>query len=38
LFYPLGDTRLRPFVLVGVGVTDVHFIDRSSRLWREALV
>lgn len=28
LYYPWGDTRLRPYLLSGLGATDLHFSDR----------
>lgn len=29
LFYPLGDARLRPYCLIGLGATRVQFVDQS---------
>jgi hypothetical protein len=31
LYYPWGDTRLRPYCLVGIGATRISFMDRLSR-------
>jgi len=37
LFYPLGDTKWRPFMLFGAGLMDLHFIDRASTRWHQTL-
>ena len=33
LYYPLGDTRWRPYLLAGVGTARIDFADRLSRRW-----
>ena len=37
LFYPLGDTKWRPFMVFGAGLMDLRFIDRASTLWHQTL-
>lgn len=38
LCYLSGDTRWRPFLLAGLGVVDVGFIDNQSVLWNQTLL
>jgi len=38
LYYPWGDSAWRPFLLVGLGVTSVNFMDRTDVRYRDTLV
>ncbi len=37
LWYPWGDTPLRPYVMVGLGVAKVDFMDRLSRKYDDVV-
>lgn len=38
MFYPLGDTRLRPFAMIGLGTARVSFKDRLSNEYDEIVL
>jgi hypothetical protein len=38
LFYPFGDRPWRPYLLAGLGVADVKFIDNQSVYWHQTLL
>ncbi|MGQ9576015.1 MAG: hypothetical protein ACUVUC_11930 [Thermoguttaceae bacterium] len=37
LYYPWGDSRWRPYALIGVGSTCVDFVDRLGTVWDDPL-
>lgn len=37
LYYPLGDSRVRPYTILGAGVADVKFIDHDQQRVHEVL-
>jgi hypothetical protein len=38
LFYPFGDRPWRPYLLAGLGIADVKFIDSQSVYWHQTLL
>lgn len=38
MFYPLGDTKWRPFAMLGLGLVDLGFIDDRGRQWHQDLI
>jgi len=38
MIYPRGDTRFRPFAMVGLGLVNVGFIDDRSVSWNQTLL
>lgn len=38
LIYPFGDTKWRPFAMLGMGLVDLGFIDDRGREWHQDLI
>lgn len=38
LIYPFGDTKWRPFAMLGMGLVDLGFIDDRGRQWHQDLI
>lgn len=38
MFYPLGDTKWRPFAMLGMGLVDLGYIDDRGREWHQDLI
>lgn len=38
LIYPFGDTKWRPFAMLGMGLVDLGFIDDHGREWHQDLI
>lgn len=38
MFYPLGDTKWRPFAMLGMGLVDLGYIDDRGREWHQQLI
>lgn len=38
LIYPFGDTKWRPFAMLGMGLVDLGFIDDHGRNWHQDLI
>lgn len=38
MFYPLGDTKWRPFAMLGMGLVDLGYIDDRGRKWHQDLI
>ncbi len=38
MFYPFGDTKWRPFAMLGMGLVDLGYIDDHGREWHQQLI